>query len=1211
MASLYEDYEVIAHKIDKINKEIAKKREAIASITSRRTDELPARIANLEDQLKKIDEYKLKVEGFRQLAEKNISSRNVLTIEAPEGYRVNLNRLRTWAMMIDPQSTDDPYAQRVYLVSKCDLYFLECKKTEFEKRLEELKADLENGSVDEMKSLENEISKLEIDLKNYVESDEVTKFAEKVKEENEKFIYPYAPEKYVQKKQDPSCWVIGSAGYSLNANQDCNKRLKAALGAYYNEESAEVFLPVKSITSAGEFAMSVTCMPARKRITEMDAGIRAFLFNVIDKSITASRKVYIIDAERQNSALVGSLKVLEGSEFLNVVPRNAESIASTLEQLVSSFSDMDEILDNFDTVVEYNASVEEDKKIQRSVIVLAGYPDAFEPETSKYVKKILSNYERYGISLIVVQITSEQSEDKLGIGLSEYAGEEVINIRMKSGGNTIKVGRSEAADFCWYPFKHSLNSEYVAFLKGYTTGTAKKGTVYTKRVDMDNIPPYTRGNKNVDVPYGVDSLDNMHSISFENENFASYLMGASGSGKSTLLHTIITGIIRNYHPDDVELWLADFKMSEFAQYINPLPPHVKYILLDESKELVFDLIDRLTDKMMERQRFFMQNRDLKKVENVPVSTYMPVIFVILDEFSIMSQAVAEDEGYKLKLQNLLAKGRALGIKFIFSSQTYTKGIAGLTSTAKEQIQARIAMKNSNDEITSTLELSSANKTEQVKSWIDALPPHYALIKYRDEDHTVVNRLKVMYFDGRGSEAFAPQRRMIKDLNDKMKAVSPSEYNSGNSTYVEKNPVIIDGNSYSAFDIKKIEKAREKYTNAGGVFQEDIFLSLGDPRRLVSYKFVSLSKEARENMLLVGRTSESECSMSIISSTMEQFEYQGGKVHIWAYSRNRLYCGHKDGFKDSVEICEGSENVSIKIRELKEKIVSQEEGKDLFVLLGMEQMCSDFDIMPSTTEKISIKETIAQKEIEAEKEAEQVIIKATNFEAVTEEELEEINRMNEEEKELKEFLDSKEEELLESGMDVSELLAEMERQEKEFLAKHQKKSKKSSKKKTSAQNAKSDPEVVSRVEEIDNTENDTKEPETKESEGKATKEKDPDYIVRETYKPYNAKSDLKEILNKGSRYGYHFLLFVNSVADLKSIGTDARPFNHKLAFQMSADDSTLLFSSKIASKLPERICQYSNGMETYSFRPYLCKGSCWDGWDIDDNGTAIDPSILQN
>ena len=101
----------------------------------------------------------------------------------------------------------------------------------------------------------------------------------------------------------------------------------------------------------------------------------------------------------------------------------------------------------------------------------------------------------------------------------------------------------------------------------------------------------------------------------------------------------------------------------------------------EKEIRVYDLLDQLTEKMMERQRFFMQHRDMKKVENVPSSIYMPVIFVILDEFSIMSQAVSESEVYKLRLQNLLAKGRALGIKFIFSSQEYTKGIRGLVILA--------------------------------------------------------------------------------------------------------------------------------------------------------------------------------------------------------------------------------------------------------------------------------------------------------------------------------------------------------------------------------------------------------------------------------------------------------------------------------------------------------------------------------------------------
>ncbi len=58
----------------------------------------------------------------------------------------------------------------------------------------------------------------------------------------------------------------------------------------------------------------------------------------------------------------------------------------------------------------------------------------------------------------------------------------------------------------------------------------------------------------------------------------------------------------------------------------------------------------------------------------------------------MSQSIAESPIYKLRLQNILAKGAALGIKFLFSSQTFTTGVAGLTATARAQIQQRLAMK---------------------------------------------------------------------------------------------------------------------------------------------------------------------------------------------------------------------------------------------------------------------------------------------------------------------------------------------------------------------------------------------------------------------------------------------------------------------------------------------------------------------------------------
>jgi len=133
---------VLKDRYLEIYKQITTLTESIKQLESKMNDsrvhkdeEIPLRIANLETQLTKIGEYELKIEAFLQIAEDHLESKNILTVEAPSGYRVNLNRLRNWAMMIDPSSSNDPYAQRVYMTGHCDLMFLSKKKQEFTDRI--------------------------------------------------------------------------------------------------------------------------------------------------------------------------------------------------------------------------------------------------------------------------------------------------------------------------------------------------------------------------------------------------------------------------------------------------------------------------------------------------------------------------------------------------------------------------------------------------------------------------------------------------------------------------------------------------------------------------------------------------------------------------------------------------------------------------------------------------------------------------------------------------------------------------------------------------------------------------------------------------------------------------------------------------------------------------------------------------------------------
>ena len=150
MNSIIELYKQIYNKIEGINAQIESKKSEQNRLLEEGNAHFSARIENLEAALEKADDYLLRVKGFQELAKKNLESTNVLTIEAPPGYRVNLNRLRNWSMLIDPTASNDPYAQRVYVVAKCDECFLEKKKKEFTEKINLLRSADESSADEEL-----------------------------------------------------------------------------------------------------------------------------------------------------------------------------------------------------------------------------------------------------------------------------------------------------------------------------------------------------------------------------------------------------------------------------------------------------------------------------------------------------------------------------------------------------------------------------------------------------------------------------------------------------------------------------------------------------------------------------------------------------------------------------------------------------------------------------------------------------------------------------------------------------------------------------------------------------------------------------------------------------------------------------------------------------------------------------------------------------
>ncbi|OUQ25831.1 hypothetical protein B5E77_10150 [Lachnoclostridium sp. An131] len=1166
-ASLMEHYKQIFAKAEEKISRIREIETEISGIGETDT-ELSRRIERLSGQIEKIEEYLLKIRGFQELAKKNLSSQNVLTIEAPENYRVNLNRLRNWAMMIDPASGNDPYAQRVFVVAKCDECFLMKKKKEFTERIEKLREQQTSDAGIRMGSLEKELSELQSELDEYGKSEELREFLDEVKNANRQYWYKESPQEFLAQKETKDFISPGAYLARFDLHTDCQEFFKGRLEEFYDISGKRILLPVE-IPADEEFVMTIQCAPTRDRY--LDRGLQNLMLNLINSSAAGKQKIYVLDAVRYNASSLGSLKQLENSFALAQIPRNPELLTQALEDIVFSFADIDEKLGEYDSVREYNDAVsssQPEHALPLTTLIVYGWPRAYTGKNRELLLRIMTNYERYGVSFIVVSYQKRGEEGKSEqYELPEYATHKAIDIQISASRTVICFADSQPLPFTWYVFNDDLSSGFVDSYRKHKIEKQEIGNEYTKRYSLTELPPYTREYKKIELPFGIDSKDKAHFVSFENENFAAYLVGASRSGKSTLLHTLIAGLIRNYHPDNVELWLADFKQLEFKRYMTHLPPHVKYILLDESTELVYDLIDKLTEKMMERQQLFSRlgKQRLDQIDPKTLDKPLPVIFVILDEFSIMSQSIAESPIYKLRLQNILAKGAALGIKFLFSSQTFTTGVAGLTSTARAQIQQRIAMKGTKEEISETLELSASLKTEQVRNWIDALPPHYALVKFRSgaDKPPQVKRFLVMYF-----EDYAPRDEMIQRISQSMHAVAgydPSDINS----YTDKHPVLVDGNSYNAFysaeflsDVKS-----EKKMGGNDLDGDEVFVSFGTPRLMVKNKFAVLSSETRENLLLIARTAEQQCAASVLLSSIKSFLLQKGRVQIWAYGKNRLYKAYKNVFAENdIHIFEDIDAVCDAIRELKKNISDRKQSNELIVMIGMERICIDFDFAEGNNTAFEGKKSLSITEVRKSFEEKGAVV------STKEEELKQQYAQAWVMKRIKLKREAKA-----SGKTEEEIKIYLSEAEKKFREEY------------------GIDKILQESIHISDSAEEQKESNKENESGKSS-----------VSGAYNAQEDFVYVVKQGSRLGYHFMMNLTDLSDLKQCGLKADYFRYRMAFQMSAEDSRNLFGNKIASLLPIHICQFDDTIEKFSFRPYLHKGIGWDGWYIDEKGIVVSP-----
>ena len=170
------------------------------------------------------------------------------------------------------------------------------------------------------------------------------------------------------------------------------------------------------------------------------------------------------------------------------------------------------------------------------------------------------------------------------------------------------------------------------------------------------------------------------------DNPMSYIVGTTGSGKSVMTKVILTTLISNYSPKELEIYLADLKRVELNLFRRV--KHCKKFVytVEDTTELIADLLEETN----RRYELFMKYEvtdifEYNKLPNVKKLKYQ-VLFV---EEIVMLLDDKKKNAMRL-LKQLIAISRASGLYIFLTTQRPSNDV--IDNVVKANINNRIVFK---------------------------------------------------------------------------------------------------------------------------------------------------------------------------------------------------------------------------------------------------------------------------------------------------------------------------------------------------------------------------------------------------------------------------------------------------------------------------------------------------------------------------------------
>ncbi|MBL7490356.1 hypothetical protein I6A60_11360 [Frankia sp. AgB1.9] len=372
----------------------------------------------------------------------------------------------------------------------------------------------------------------------------------------------------------------------------------------------------------------------------------------------------------------------------------------------------------FDSIQDFNAAAGEVAEPYR-LLVLFDVPTGLTERAAGLLRSIVENGPRCGVQTLVLVNAAVAVPHGVDLDLATadalriYFGNPFV---LEHDGYKLRMLLSPETDAGAGPVARRIidsvgrqvinrTEQAVTFTKSFglfnvmaNRGLRTELSPAVGSTEVDDLSTWWRvdSTRGIFAPIGQKGAREAAILGFDSEDqYGALLVGRPGSGKSTLLHTYLAGLTTLYGPDELELYLVDFKEGvEFKHYAAEKLPHARVIAIESDREFGISVLESLRGELSRRGELFRatggRHSGLRSLRET-TGEALPRVLLVFDEFQVL---LARNDRLGLKaadlLEHVVRQGRGFGVHVLLGSQSLD-GLDALGAHVPQLLPTRILL----------------------------------------------------------------------------------------------------------------------------------------------------------------------------------------------------------------------------------------------------------------------------------------------------------------------------------------------------------------------------------------------------------------------------------------------------------------------------------------------------------------------------------------